>query len=395
MSFYPVQSSYHAQADLETHDDLDVLAEEESSDSLSTSPPSSSPVASPPPHPSLPLTSASVEEFKDSSDLPPHPPSIFSFHSPPAPHHRHRPSSSVCSLPASPLDPSNERTAHHKKSGLTRKVGERRRVSADPATLFLLHRIMKGDEFSLYLPAASQPPTYVARPVFVFYDAHNGRLGSLYWSTQRARPVKRRAFEEEEGDAPALQWDRLQLPSQCLPIHSITHVQVGRTEELSAALVTSLPASCFLALHWRGAASPLLLSHPQAAVMRQWVACLRDIFTQHEVEVRDAEAKEKGQQAGDDSPPEGRLRRKGGGGGGGELMSAFIDPSEENALSVGGVEAELLSLSEGLGDRKRSSLSVSENGAREESELMGRRKEKRDSSSQQQSMATCGSCVIA
>ena len=53
----------------------------------------------------------------------------------------------------------------------------------------------------------------------------------------------------------------------------------------------------------------------------------------------------------------------------------------------------MISLSEGFGDRKRSSLSVSENG-REESELMGKGKYQRESI-QQQSTATCGSCVIA
>ena len=199
---------------------------------------------------------------------------VFSFHAPPpsssssSSHHRHRQTSSICSLPSSPLDPSNERAVlgHKHGAGRHRHKAEKRRVSADPATLFLLHRAMKGDCFSLYTVSASSPPTVRCTPVFVFYDAHNGRLGSLYWSSQRKVRAVRKAYEADEGDSPSTQpdtYERVQSPSQCLPLHTITFVQHGRTEALSASLVTSLPSSCFLALHSGSGAPPLLLSHPQ------------------------------------------------------------------------------------------------------------------------------------
>ena len=272
-------------------------------------------------------------------------------------------------------------------------------MSADPATLFLLHRVMKGDLFTLYTlqpstTSPSTPPTLQSTPVFVFYDAHHGRLGSLYWTTQKKASARahRAGYDADDAALPDA-YERTQSPEHCLPIHALTFVQLGRTAQLSEALVTSLPSACFLALHSSKSTPPLLLSHPQPAVMRQWVACLRDIFVQHDVDVRDVEGTEKAVEGGNDASQADVSGLKSSGG----LMSAFIDPSEGvEVMSLSGANAGLMTLSEGgqLGERKRSSLSVSDNGRAEECGLVSKKEGRRESSSAQ-SMATCGTCVIS
>ena len=404
MSFYPIQSTYHTKDDLHTHDDLDCLQEEE--DSPTSTPPASSsalssPVACPP-------SAQARSEHKEASFSPsPAPSSYFNFRPAPLPvSHHHRPSSSsVCSLPASPVDASSEHAPH---AGRHRHKGggqERRRPSADPATLFLLHRIMKGDRFTLYTvqpsSSPSSPPTVLASPVFLFFNAHHGRLGSLYWTSvvKAAHHAPRLGYDADES-ALVDSYERTQSASQCLPIHALTLVQHGRTAQLSEALVTSLPSACFLALHSSRGVPPLLLSHPHAQVLQQWLACLRGIFVQHEVEVRQVEGQEKLLDGSDDASHNHLSGLKPGGvgsvGGAAELMSAFVDPSEGvEALSLSSDHAQRMTLSEGqLGERQRSSLSLSEHGRAEEAGLMSRKAGARDGAAAH-SMATCGTCVIA
>ena len=78
--------------------------------------------------------------------------------------------------------------------------------------------------------------------------------------------------------------------------------------------------------------------------MRQWVACIRDIFSQHDVEVREAEGKEKKGEADDESQLQALAPRKTVTAS--PLMSTFVDPEQDGP---DGREPELMSLSEGLG----------------------------------------------
>ena len=449
MSFYPIQSSYHATDDLHCCDDLDVL-EEDDTDSQEERDDDDDNQQQHAEHDhrsdSKQPTRKAEEEHKEavsplspaapfSSPAPPapavHVSSAFPFHSPfPShshqvhPHHRKQKSSSVCSLPASPVDASSE----HNSTPHRRPHRADRRRTADPSTLFLLHRIMKGDVFTMYTVASSS--SVLSRPVFVFYDAHHGRLGSLFWTEQRkATPGQqgKRTFElqeDRESSASAVvEYERAQAASQCLPVHQLRFVQAGKTEELKAGLVTSLPSSCFLALH--GVSQSLLLSHLQPSVARQWLACLKDIFLQHDCDVRMAdddddaadgkdrlhqhreaaparEGGEGGEQAAATGSKQGSLQLGAGGKAASALMAAFVDPSEEANGGSEGDEAAMLSLRLGGGvGSHRASLSIasmSDNERREDSGLMSERQRRQTDSSRSstpRSLATCGQCIIA
>ena len=149
---------------------------------------------------------------------------------------RPRPSAS---LPASPTDVSNEHG--NRGGGGGGGVGSRRvSRSADPATLFLLHRIMKGDVFTLYTPSPGSADSFDATPVFVFYDAH-GRLGSLYWTTQRKHGVRVRHIKHEDGDNRTVfirfVCRSFRPPPVTVPLPAHPHSQLCRTRPARCSVV--------------------------------------------------------------------------------------------------------------------------------------------------------------
>ena len=405
MSFYPVHSSHHAGRDeqqqpLHACDDLEIIDEQHLNldtdrDSLTHHIKDNTPQ----------LTQhnrhyADVDEHKEASPSPsslsapsaailPHLSTAFPFHSPFHAHKHNKSSSSICSLPASPTDVSNE---HGSRGGAGGPGSRRVSRLADPATLFLLHRIMKGDVFTLYTPSPSSPDSFNATPVFVFYDAH-GRLGSLYWTAQRKHGARQHTIhEDDDSDTRAASSSTLSAthfvrhlsPSHCLPIHSLAYVGHGKPSILLPTLTSSpLSSACFLTL--QSSSRTLYLSHNEASVVRQWVACLRDIFVQNGHDVRDADCGELA-----DSPHKGT---RGMGKAAAGLLNLFAEPldgSDEDSGNGSGRGS-----GSGGGDRanslvdsdsgKRSSLSVSEKSA--DCDLLDKRKQRKDS------MAMC-QCTI-
>jgi len=398
MSFHPVLSSHNSRDDqqqLHACDDLEIIDEQHINldtdrDSLTHHIKDNTPQLTQ--HSHFDVT-ANDEHKESSSSLAspvhsphlPHLSTAFPFHSPFHAHKHTKSSSSICSLPASPTDVSNEHGARGGGGGTgSRRVSR----SADPATLFLLHRIMKGDVFNLYTPSPGSPDSFDATPVFVFYDAH-GRLGSLYWTTQRKHGARHHAIHEDDDDTrhsssalSAAHFVRHLSPSHCLPIHSLTFVGHGKPSVLAPTLTSSpLSSACFLTLD--SPAHTLHLSHNEASVVRQWVACLRDIFVQNGHDVREAD----GGEAAGDSP------HKGTGGGGGKgaagLLGLFAEPldgSDDDSGSGTGNGGRSSVVDSASG--KRSSLSVSEKSV--DCELLDKRKQHQ----QKEEMAMC-QCVIS
>ena len=411
MSFYPVVSSHACRDDQPLHvcDDLEIIDEQHNADadrdSLSHHIKDNTPQ----------LTQHSAAEYEDEqkeavsphtgqsplAHLPhaSHLSTAFPFHSPFHAHKHNKSSSSICSLPASPHDVSNE----HKQGGSGAAASRRVSRSADPATLFLLHRIMKGDVFTLYTPSHSADSTgeFDATPVFLFYDAH-GRLGSLYWTTQRRHGARHHTIHEDDDDSSrpassalaASHFIRNLSASHCLPIHTLHFVGHGKPPILSSALSSSpLSSACFLTLH-----SPthlLYLSHSEASVVRQWVACLRDIFVQNGHDVREAD--------GGEALSDEEAAHKGRGGGVGGKMSAglvslFAEPTDgsdddsgNDSGDSGGGGASSKGGPHSLVERdsgKRASLSLSDKSA--DCELLDKRALRKQ---QKKEMAMC-QCVI-
>ena len=389
MSFYPVVSSHHSRDDqpLYVCDDLEIIDEQHTNldndrDSLTHHIKDNTPQLTQHQHygdehkegPSSSLSPPTAAHLPHVTHLS----TAFPFHSPFHAHKHNKSSSSICSLPASPTDVSNE----HGGRGGSGGVGSRRvSRSADPATLFLLHRIMKGDVFTLYTPSlspASSTDAFDATPVFVFYDAH-GRLGSLYWTTQR-RPAPRHHIIHEDDDAQpassslsAVHFVRQLSSSHCLPIHTLDYVGHGKPPVLASTLTSSpLSSACFLTLE--SPSHTLYLSHHDASAVRQWVACLRDIFVQNGHDVRDADG---GEMAGD-SPHKGIT------GAGGKqsagLLNLFAEPLDGSDDDSGNGSGSGNGGTNSLMDRdsgKRSSLSLSEKSAG--SDLLDKRKQRKES----------------
>lgn len=356
MSFYVIGPApkRDQQSLNQCHDDLDVLNEEDievSEVQLNQTNKASTKRSDH--HSNVPSTNQSREESKrDSLVVPQFDWGLTKGSKPSIKHHiiDHN-----CTLPQSPNDQSSHHfvahyLAHQAKSQANNQANNQatrghsrtssRHVTADPSSLFNLMRMIKGQVFEIYTPSKptnGQAITFTQQTAFIFYDAHQSKLGSVYWSFEKQSNNPTNSKQSDES-APLTDFGyvRVKDPCRSIQLGKVKSVQAGPTPEQQQYLITALPWTNFLTISTPH--TTLHISHGDRLVIDQWLICLRDIYIQHDFEIRegqDTRGKENEMTMRSITASTKHFT---------PLFNAFIDPNDANSME--NVEAaSVLSLS--------------------------------------------------